>query len=78
MYWYIINNIPMSLTYNKGKEVVTATMPVNTIFNKIVYDGVSPYTPPLNMRLLQSSNDYAIGDQMNAWDVMNSFKRNQV
>lgn len=76
MYWYLTNiasqqlsfwqTIPASDTQPFPKtQLVTETVPANTVCNAITYDGISSYTPPTNMQLVSSNNVYTIGSAFN-------------
>lgn len=68
MAWYLVTTAPQELSYWKTTNPeeapvwVTEMVGINIVSNSIVYDGVSPYTPPENNRLAESSNAYSIGD----------------
>lgn len=68
MKWALVCINPMMLSYwvydNDQEQYVwtTAEVPANTIVNIIIYDGVSPYTPPDNTQLMQVDDSLQIGD----------------
>jgi len=68
MQWAIVSTQPMMLSYWVWDEAsqqqiwTTSEMPTNTVMNLVVYDGVSPYTPPDNTVLMQVDDSKQVGD----------------
>ena len=69
MQWALVATAEQSLSYwvsnqdpTQPATWETATVEAGTIVNLIVYDGVSPYTPPDNTALMQVPDTAQIGD----------------
>ncbi len=68
MEWALVCINPMSLSYwvydsGLGQYVwTTAIVPGNTIINIVIYDGISPYSPPDNTQLIQVAIGKQIGE----------------
>jgi len=62
--WILVDTGELDLFGNPvfENQWVVKEVPAGTIMNIIVYDGISPYTPPENMILMEVSDDAQIGD----------------
>jgi hypothetical protein len=69
MQWALVATTEQELSYwalnedpTQPANWVTITAEPGTIVNLIVYDGVSPYSPPDNTALMQVPDNAQIGD----------------
>lgn len=74
MTWALISTVVQELSYWSkptldaegntivGPQWVTESVPIGTILNLVVYDGLTEYTPPNGTRIAQVPDTAAIGD----------------